>query len=75
MIRHLGFKKPIIALTGQALRDDAEKSLQAGCDGHISKPVTKEALKTKESARQFLIDAGIIKEKKETATHNSSAKK
>ena len=37
--------------------------------------VTKEALKTKESARQFLIDAGIIKEKKEMATHNSSAKK
>lgn len=43
-IRNLGFKMPIIALTGQALRDDAERSLQAGCDGHISKPVSKETL-------------------------------
>ncbi len=29
------------------------------------KKVTQEALKTKESALKFLIDAGIIKEKKE----------
>ena len=43
-IRHLGFKKPIIALTGQVLRDDADKSLKAGCDTHLSKPVRKETL-------------------------------
>ncbi len=43
-IRQLGFRKPIVALTGEALRDDAEKSLKAGCDSHISKPVRKEAL-------------------------------
>lgn len=43
-IRHLGFKKPIIALTGQVLRDDADKSLKAGCDTHLSKPVRKEIL-------------------------------
>jgi CheY-like chemotaxis protein len=43
-IRQLGFRKPIIALTGEALRDDAEKSLKAGCDTHISKPVRKETL-------------------------------
>ncbi len=29
------------------------------------KKVTREALKTKESALKFLVDAGIVKEKKE----------
>ncbi len=43
-IRQNGFKHPIIALTGQALRDDAEKSLKAGCDSHLTKPVRKESL-------------------------------
>ena len=43
-IRHLGFQKPIIALTGKALRDDAEKSLKAGCDTHLTKPIRKELL-------------------------------
>jgi CheY-like chemotaxis protein len=43
-IRQLGFKMPIIALTAHALRDDAEKSLKAGCDTHITKPVLKEPL-------------------------------
>ena len=43
-IRQNGFKSPIIALTGQALRDDAEKSLKAGCDSHLTKPVRKESL-------------------------------
>jgi hypothetical protein len=31
------------------------------------KKVTQEALKTKESALKFLVDAGIVKEKKETS--------
>ncbi len=43
-IRQMGFKRPILALTGEAMRDDAEKSLKAGCDTHISKPVRKEIL-------------------------------
>ncbi len=43
-IRQNGFKSSIIALTGQALRDDAEKSLKAGCDSHLTKPVRKESL-------------------------------
>lgn len=32
---------PVIALTAYALREDAEKSIQAGCTTHISKPVKK----------------------------------
>ena len=32
------------------------------------KSVTADALRTKETARQFLIDAGIIKEKKQPSS-------
>ncbi|MEK7850992.1 MAG: CHASE3 domain-containing protein [Deltaproteobacteria bacterium] len=32
---------PIIALTAYALKEDAEKCIQAGCTAHISKPVKK----------------------------------
>ena len=34
----------IIALTASALEEDVERSLQAGCDAHISKPVKKRVL-------------------------------
>jgi CheY-like chemotaxis protein len=52
-IRRMGFKKPILALTGEAMRDDAEKSLKAGCDTHISKPVRKEVLVEEIQKRAF----------------------
>jgi CheY-like chemotaxis protein len=45
-IRQTGFKKPIIALTGHATRDDAVRSLHAGCDSHLTKPIAKETLMT-----------------------------
>ncbi len=34
-------RTPVIALTAYALKEDAEKSIQAGCTGHIPKPVKK----------------------------------
>lgn len=43
---------PIIALTAYALSEDMKKSLEAGCDVHISKPVKKQKLL--EVLKQFL---------------------
>jgi CheY-like chemotaxis protein len=43
-LRSGGFKKPIIALTANALKEQINESLVAGCDAHLSKPVSRGAL-------------------------------
>jgi len=45
---------PVVALTAYAMKGDMERTLEAGCDGYIAKPIDiKELLKT---VKQFLHD-------------------
>jgi PAS domain S-box-containing protein len=46
-LRDAGFKKPIIALTAHAMAEERARSLAAGCNGHLTKPLNqKEMLET-----------------------------
>lgn len=45
-LRAQGYQRPIIALTAHALKEEINKSLQAGCNAHLSKPVDRQELLT-----------------------------
>lgn len=43
-LRSKGYQKPIIALTAHAMKEERERSITAGCNGHITKPITRREL-------------------------------
>ena len=43
-LRHLGFKKPILALTANAMQGDKQKCLEVGCSAFLSKPIDMDKL-------------------------------
>ncbi|MCM2281833.1 MAG: ATP-binding protein, partial [Bdellovibrionaceae bacterium] len=43
-LRSLGYRTPIIALTAHALKDQRERSIRAGCNEHLTKPISRRAL-------------------------------
>ncbi|NBR83092.1 MAG: response regulator [Flavobacteriia bacterium] len=45
-MRESGYSKPIISLTAGALKEDKEKSLDAGMDDYLSKPIQMDELKS-----------------------------
>ncbi|MFO0773413.1 MAG: PAS domain S-box protein [Nitrospiraceae bacterium] len=47
---------PVLALTANAIREEIERSLMAGCDAHLTKPIKKNTLL--EAIRQYTPERG-----------------
>lgn len=43
-LRKIGYKGPIVALTAHAMKEEVRRSLEAGCNAHLNKPITRSHL-------------------------------
>lgn len=43
-LRARGYRKPILALTAHAMDEDRQRTVAAGCDAHLTKPISREQL-------------------------------
>lgn len=59
LLRDLGAKVPIVALTANGLAEDEVRCRDAGCSGYLTKPVSMDALLT-EVAEQLGITATMV---------------
>lgn len=41
-LRNLGYKVPIVALTADAMQQDCDRCLEAGCDAFLTKPIERD---------------------------------
>jgi PAS domain S-box-containing protein len=65
-LRAMGYLRPIVALTAHALKEEVEKSIAAGCDLHLTKPIqidvlrrTIEVLLMRRRDSDRMMDAGL----------------
>ncbi|MDQ1277099.1 MAG: two-component system, sensor histidine kinase and response regulator [Thermodesulfobacteriota bacterium] len=54
-------RTPIVALTAYALKEDIQKSLDAGCDGHVTKPLKKATFLN--AIAQYTAGKGVARER------------
>jgi CheY-like chemotaxis protein len=43
-LRTAGYKRPIIALTAHAMKEERDRCFRVGCDEHLTKPVNRQLL-------------------------------
>lgn len=57
LLREMGYRGPVVAVTANAMSEDQDRCMAAGCDAYITKPVDREAFV--EMVRTYLATVSI----------------